>query len=204
MKDDGLLRDAVAQRMSTHQTLEELMSEIEQGRSVEDLEDALISSWESEHPEHIEIPREKSTAGKILLFTGPLAAAAALIILLGLPLQTGPIRWKSDYGTAPHLRGNTATQTAYSQSELEWVDELLRLAVERNFSPASKNARWSLEINLQELTNGALAAEISGHSKDRPEQILRWNRDFQPSENLRSEIPRFGKQIARDLTAQEN
>lgn len=189
---DPALREALEDRRSSHETLTELDSGV---LSNEQIEEQLLAEWAAEHPEYAEKSKPR-TGRKFLQIAAPLAAAAALVLLLTLP--SGPIRWqRTVYGNAPQWRGESAAQPHYTRAELKQAARELQAAVEAAGEPVQE---WTLRIYLQELANGTLAAELSGSisSTDRSDTV-RWNESFQSLENFRQNVPRCGKQIADEL-----
>ncbi len=200
LSNDAELREAVECARRPHHEFKTLLPHLEDEGFDELLEERLLAKWESEHPEYAEIPR-KTPPHRILLFAAPLAAAAALALLIGLPLQTGPVHWqRTAYGTAPQLRGQTGTGAYYTRSDLKTLDRALRqsgeAACRQQGEPPEK---WTLKISLQELIGGALAVEVSGHPRGEPDFSKVWKKSFQGLEPFQTEVPRFGKQIAEVL-----
>ncbi|MBL7017194.1 MAG: hypothetical protein ISR84_06525 [Kiritimatiellales bacterium] len=198
-QEDPALNDALEECRATHQVLAELGRE---ALSDEQLADKLMAEWAAEHPEYAESPARRRT----LRFALPLAAAAALVLLLTLP--AGPIRWQRTlYGNTPQLRGEPAAQAGYARADLKQAARELQDAVEAFGDPAEK---WTLQITLQELADGALDVEVSGSRRENsnawknsgakaPPSSNAWKKSFQSLENFRQNIPRFGKQIADAL-----
>ncbi|QHI69068.1 anti-sigma factor family protein [Tichowtungia aerotolerans] len=195
LQEDSDLRQAYEEQMSTHAALGELLTpSVEEILSEEELTEKLIAEWAAEHPEQLE-DRTPKTRRKILPFALPLAAAAALVILFALP--SGPIRWQSTvYGSAPRLRGDSAEQSRYTKAQFKQAVGELQKTVE---SSCDASKKWTLRIYLQELADGALGIEVTGHSHHNTGLSKVWEKSFQSLENFREEVPRFGKQIANEL-----
>jgi hypothetical protein len=182
---DPALKVELEESRNTHDILKTLLPHGELNQ--EELTNQLLAQWETEHPEFAQEPEIRSKP-KILRFAAPLAAAAAVIILLALP--SGPIDWQRTlYGSAPQLRGEPATQPHYTRSDLKQAVRELQDAIEESFDGSGTP---SLQISIQELADGALAVEIIGTSRH-------WNESFQSLETFRRNVPTFGKQIADDL-----
>ncbi|NLX24366.1 MAG: hypothetical protein GXY61_00170 [Lentisphaerae bacterium] len=93
------------------------------------LEKELLAEWESEHPEYQETVGRRNRVIRLLI---PVAAAAALVLGLTLPLHRGRINWeRTVYGSAPQLRGESSTQPVYSRDDLKQTSRDLREAVEK-------------------------------------------------------------------------
>jgi len=214
VQNNPSLRQEFDECQSTHRQLTDLLPD---QNSVEisnkRLEAKLLAEWQAEHPEYAETRREKP-CGNILRFTLPLAAvAAAVAILLALPSPS--IHWqRTVYGSAPQLRGQTATPPHYTRTDLKQVSRELQDAI----NEASRQSQgWNLKISLQELADGALAVEVAGlpqcesgfpkvwknEARCTAVSSRVWNKNFQGLENFRQNIPRFGKQIADDLAGQD-
>jgi hypothetical protein len=162
------------------------------------LENLLLEEWEAEHPELRE--PEKVSSNRILRLVIPLAAAA-VIVLVAMPLRPSPIDWqRTAYGTAPQLRGQLETRLHYRSTELKRIDRALRLAIETEVKQLPEPIEpWQLKIHLQELAAGALAIEISGHPVDHPEASRIWNLNFKDMETCIDGLPMVGKQVANEL-----
>ncbi len=205
LHSDPHLREALDACRETHQELESILPLLdgEDAAADDQLEERLLAEWEAEHPEYAETPIRRPRR-KILYFSLPLAAAAAAVILLSLSLQTKPIHWqRTAYGTAPQLRGQPEMQPHYTRTELKQINRELQKAIEIHIEqlPVLPDP-WKLKIYLQELANGALSVEISGHPRADPVQSTQWNRGFQSLEIFRESIPLLGKQVADDLAGQ--
>lgn len=198
VQSNPVLHQKLNEYRATHEQLKNILPLLNDEKiSDEHLEEALLTEWESEHPEYAERPARKPL-GKILRFTLPLAAAAAAAILLALP--SASIHWqKTIYGSAPQLRGQPIAKTHYTRAELKQASRELQNAVNE---ACRQPERWNLQISLQELADGALAVEVSGHLRGNSGVSKIWNKNFQGLEPFRQEIPRFGKQIADDLAKQ--
>jgi hypothetical protein len=198
LQNDSALRQTLNECRDTHKQLTSLLPILNSSASPNRrLEKNLLAEWEDEYPEYAETSHGKPQR-KILRFTLPLAAvAAAAAILLALPSPS--IHWQRTlYGSAPQLRGRPAVPPHYTRTDLKQVSRELQDVINK----ASQQAeRWSLKISLQELADGALAVEISGHT---PTVSKVWNQNFQGLENFRQNIPKFGKQITDDLAKQEH
>ncbi|MFA7256946.1 MAG: hypothetical protein WC047_05170 [Kiritimatiellales bacterium] len=198
LQNDSALRQTLNECRDTHKQLKGLQPILNSSTAPNRrLEKKLLAEWEAEHPEYAETSHGKPPS-KILRFTLPLAAvAAAAAILLALPAPS--IHWQRTlYGSAPQLRGQPAVPPHYTRTELKQVSRELQDAINKAGQPA---AHWSLKINLQELADGALAVEVSGHTATVSKV---WNQNFQGLEKFRQNIPRFGKQIADDLAKQDH
>ncbi len=207
LADDAKLRETTEHCKATHRVLGSLLADLtlpEPNEGDEAVEDRLIAEWEAEHPEYAEAPRRKP--GRILMFTAPLAAAAALFVILTLPRQTGPVLWQNTaFGTAPQLRGEPAIRAHYSRNDLKEFDRALRHSIETAcLQQDSESGPWKLQISLQELAGGALSVEVSGHPLADPGASNHWNENFQEADTFRAELPTFGKQIADELTGSSN
>lgn len=205
LENDPALQQALDERLSTHQALAELLPQLDitdTGTSQE--EEQLLAEWEAEHPEYRE--PSKTSSGKIIRLGIPLAAAAAaMFLLLAPPRPSGPIHWqRTSYGSAPQLRGDITPDTHYSRSELKQVVRELQQAIDETFVPQQEVLiAWKLQIHFQELVNGALTVEITGHPRKAPDQIRIWNMDARNLDSLREAIPGFAKQVADELAEQD-
>lgn len=188
LTEDSALREAFKERRATHEELAKLDQEV---LSDEQLEEQLLAEWVAEHPEYAEKTNPR-TRRNILRFSIPLAAAAAIVILLARP--SDPIRWqRTVYGSAPQLRGEPAAQPQYTRADLKLAARKLQDAVNSTCNPPDK---WTLQIHLQELAGGALAVEVSGRSRETSKV---WTENFQSLETFHQNVPRVGNQIVDDL-----
>lgn len=195
LQENPELQSAFEEYKATHTLLKEtLASSSEKFLSEEELTEKLIAEWASEHPDQMDAPRQKPRR-KVLYFSAPLAAAAALVIFLSLP--SGPIRWQNTaFGNAPQLRGETGKGSFYTRPQLNQAVTELQTTVEASCDPSTE---WTLRVYLQELTNGALAIEISGHSNTPAKTSKVWEKTFQSLEDFQKKVPTLGKQIAGEL-----
>jgi anti-sigma factor RsiW len=194
LENDPDLRVALEESRAMHKDLEYALPRFSTEEGTDDqLEEQLLAEWEAEHPEYAEVPA-LNPRRKILQFTLPLAAAAAAVILLSLSLQTGPVQWqRTAYGTPPQLRDQSNAQARYSRAQLKEIDQKFKQAVES----ASQHAeQWILQVSLQELTDGALAIEISGYPRHKPDSPKTWSEHYQSLEEFHDNIPVLAKQIA--------
>lgn len=166
-----------------------------------ELVQTLIAEWDQEHPEKT-ATTPRTSHGRILWFAAPVAAAAALIALLTMSLHPGPIHWqRTAYGTAPQLRGETASAGFYSRSDLKHFDNTLRKTIESARStPSGVAEKWTLQIHLQEMAGGTLVVELSGHPHKPPATSKCWNKSFQHSAVLHAELQAFGTHIAKEIS----
>lgn len=200
LKNNDALRQELDECRATHKSLETLLPEFDTATtSHQKLEETLLAEWEAEHPEYAEKPAADKPRAKILRFALPLAAAAAAVILFALPSPS--IRWQSTvYGDAPQLRGVIGAQPYYTRDDLKQISRDLQNAVEAAGKPP---VHWTLQISLQELAEGALEVEVSGHPRGTSGPSRVWNKNFQTLETFRRNLPMFGKQIASDLAGQD-
>lgn len=198
VQNNPVLRQKLNEYKTTREQLKNVLPLLTDEENLDKhLEENLLAEWQSEHPEYAERPAQSPTR-KILRFTLPLAAAAAAAILFALP--SAPIHWQNTiYGSAPQLRGQPITKTHYTRAELKQASRELQDAVN---DACSQPERWTLQISLQELADGALAVEVSGHLRGNSGVSKIWNRNFNALETFRREIPSFGKQIADNLAKQ--
>ena len=188
LTEDPALREALDECRMTHEGLTALGQKT---LSNEQLEEQLLADWVAEHPEYAEEPSQP-TRRKILRLSLPLTAAAAVVILLALPSK--PIRWQNTaYGKAPQLRGESAMSPHYTREDLKKAASELQNTINSTDNDPKK---WTLQILLQELINGALTVEVSGQSQG---ASMTWAEHFQSLEEFRQKIPMFGKKIADDL-----
>lgn len=195
LADDASLRDALEECRAMHEDLEQL-SDLR-------LEDQLLAEWEAEHPQFQE--ERKPGRAKIIRFTLPLAAAAAIILLLALPLSQGPVHWQRTlYGIAPQLRGYAETQARYSRADLKRINTELQSAIEEHLAALpTPPADWKLQIQLQELAGGHLAVEVSGHPVDQPDVEKLWEDVFQSQTSETENISSLARRIATDIAEQK-
>lgn len=199
LQNDATLRAALDEYRATHTRLKDLMPHIDEvALDNQKLEESLLAEWESEHPEYAETSADQPRR-KILRFALPLAAAAAAAILL-FALPSDPIRWQRTlYGSSPQLRGQSAAQPRYTQSDLNpAVDQLQKIIS----NTGQLTEQWNLQVSLQELADGALSVEVAGQPRRNRGFSRVWNENFQTLEDFRQKLPRFGKQIADDLTGE--
>ncbi len=205
LHSDPYLRKALDACRKTHRELESILPLLDGGDTAADdqLEERLLAEWEAEHPEYAETPVCRPRR-KILYFSLPLAVAVAAVILMSLSLHPGSIHWqRTAYGTAPQLRGQPGMQPHYTRTELKQINRELQKAIEIHLEQLPVLSEpWKLRIYLQELANGALSVEISGHPRADPGQTIQWNRSFQSLEVFRKSIPLLGKQVADGLAGQ--
>jgi hypothetical protein len=196
---------ATHEQLSAH--LPHLVDSIPSNRVLGSL---LLAQWEAEHPEYATDDAAEPPRRKILHFALPLAAAAAAAILL-LSLPYPSIHWQHTVcGAALQLRGETAATPQYTPTQLKHAARELQDAVN---TAGPLPSPWNLQVSLQELIDGALTVEVEGHlrkpfwkaNSPRDTRTSRvWNKNFQTLETFRQNIPRFGKQIADDLAAQDH
>ncbi|MBN2685259.1 MAG: hypothetical protein JXR40_08260 [Pontiellaceae bacterium] len=190
-EEDPSLKQEVDACKAVHQDLEAWGDQL--------LENELLAEWESEHPEYQE---KRSRHGPMIRLAVPLAAAAALVLLLALPLHRGPINWeRTVYGSAPQLRGESSGQPVYRRDDLKNAGRTLRKAVEEHLSEHTEfSEKWTLQIAFQEQKDGYLMVEVSGHSKRYPELKSVWEETIPGKERLSAELIVFAERIADDLT----
>jgi hypothetical protein len=163
------------------------------------LQETLLAEWESEHPQYRETENKKEFRSRIIRLSIPLAAAAALVLLLANPLHQGPVDWeRTVYGPAPQLRGPSEAQPIFSRADLKQVNRDLRRVVEKHLVDSARK-NWKLQIQFQEFADGYLLIEVSGHPKGNPERDLQWDRTFQGKVHLQNKVAEFAKLIADDL-----
>ena len=180
-----------------------LQTQLEEFRSLhQDLTDVgdlllgeqLIHDWEAEHPEYKDQPKKENR--RIIRFSLPIAAAAAVLFVFTIPFQhRGPIHWqRTAYGDAPRMRGQTAGEAQYSADRLKQMNEQLQDVIEFNLANKAPNAgKWTLKIHLQELANGYLSVEIYGHPRKDPKSTEFWSATFQKPDR---EIADFAQRVA--------
>jgi hypothetical protein len=205
LESDKVLRKAVEERQETNRVLENTLPHLDAEENNRPFVDHLLEQWEAEHPEYQE-PAVYSR-GKIIRMTFPLAAAAAaMVVLLASPLGKGPIQWqRTTYGTSLQIRGEAEIESRYDRSKLKQVNHTLQETIEseRSKHPSSPD-RWMLSIQLQELVQGSLAIEVSGHPKSKPDHPSVWTATFLGEEDLRTNLPGFARQIAKDIAGQDS
>jgi len=209
-KDPGL-REKLDECLITHNELKDLLPlPAKEAGSSDALAEKRLSEWEEDHPEYAETNTHE-TPRNILRLSLPLAAAAALVLLLTLPWNPSPTHWqRTAYGSAPQLRGEPIVQPLYTRAQLRQCGRELQDAVD---AVSQQPEQWTLKLYLQELTNGALSVEVSGSRrgfskgwknkgvKAQPSSKV-WKESFQGLEDFHQNVPRFGKQIADDLARQ--
>ncbi|MEE9367421.1 MAG: hypothetical protein V3V05_01015 [Pontiella sp.] len=204
LETDAELRTALEACRETHGDLENILPLIFKNDATDQRinEEQLIAEWEADNPKFSETAFNKPRR-KIIRLIVPLAAAAAAIIVLNLTMQTGPIDWqRTSYGTDPLLRGQLGRVPHYSRNELKQVCRELQGEIEIN--RAESSGTWKLKISIQELANGALAVEVSGHPYADPNRSNQWNESFQNLDVFRDNLPLFGKQVADGLEGPSN
>ncbi len=202
LENDAELREALEARRLIHGDLEHLLPILTQDDAEDNvLEAQLLEEWEAEHPEF----REPDTAqqrepNRVIRLLIPLAAAA-VILLVAMPLRPSPIDWeRTIFGAAPQLRGQLNIQAHYSSSELKGIERALRLAIETEIKQLPEPAEpWQLKIQIQELAAGAIMIELSGHPADRPDESRIWTLNFPELETCIAGLPAVGKQVAGEL-----
>lgn len=195
------LQQALEERKATHAELNEILPLLH--AEDEQLEQELLAEWEAEHPEYQKPPKRKRTIKFPLL---ALAAAAAALMLVMHPWAQGPIDWqRTALGSAPQLRGATGSQGYYSAAELKQAARDLQVAAEtRLLELSEKPAKWTLKISMQELANGLVAIEVSGHPQRQPNRAEIWGRTFDSLESLREHTNTFAGQIAEDIVSRNH
>ncbi|MGE4489627.1 MAG: anti-sigma factor [Kiritimatiellales bacterium] len=203
LKNDPALRQAVEHSRAVDSELKALLPAFDKEIPVDNLEDLLLTAWDEEHPEYGDDAPPARSSRRILYFAAPLAAAAALALIVSLPMQTGPIHWQRIVtGTAPQLRGTEQNTLFYTPADLKQLGSTLSQAIDNAYPDRGKSVTdWVLQIHLQELAEGALTVEVSGYPSSDPARSRVWNESFQTLENFRTEVPTFGKRIADDLAA---
>ncbi|MFC1468180.1 hypothetical protein ACFLQY_05825 [Verrucomicrobiota bacterium] len=200
LENSGELRQALEERQSTHKELQALLPllEDEDTRTAE----ALLAEWETEHPKYQEQPPRK----KIIKFPLLAAAAAALVMLVMQPWSQGPIDWqRTAIGAAPQLRGESGVHGHYSSGKLRQAARDLQEATETRLMELTDTpAAWRLQIAMQELAEGALDVEVSGHPRSQPEQTEIWSRTFVSLPAFREGTGSFAHQIAEDIGRRNN
>lgn len=194
LKNDEVLQQALEERQATHALLNEAAKETDN----EALVDVLLDKWESEHPEFSEKPSYSRT--KIIKLGIPLAtAAAAAFVLISAPWR--PIHWeKTVYGENPLFRNGLKADFIYSRSDLKRTSKLIRRTIESELTRQGLlDAKWSFKLHLQEVNEGMVLVEISGHPEDDADAPLIWKRDFQSLEILQENIPQLATEIADDI-----
>ena len=189
LKNSPSLQNALEECREIHRNMELLGDRL--------LEEHLLAEWESEHPEFQE--KQPRLQTKIIRFAIPLAAAAAVILLLSLPLHQSPVNWqRTVYGSPPQLRGLAGNKQHYTSTDLKEINRALQDAIESSIQQISIEP-WKLQIHLQELASGYLAVEVSGHAKSVPDKSKTWEAIFQDMEHFNAEAPAFAELIANDM-----
>lgn len=201
VNSDSELRRELANCAATHASLKEFLPGVD--APCDERAEDLLKQWEAQHPEFDEDTKTRPTLRHLRLILPLTAAAAAALLAWANPIA--PIRWQTpNVGNAPQVRG-TASQTAhYTQTQLKQAALELQTAVEQTIQ--SEN-RWSLQVSLQELHDGAVAVEISGKprngwnplSRSNEDQAMRWQDTFNEVHQFQQAIPELAARIAKDL-----
>lgn len=202
LRADADLCDQLATYRGLHQELEQIIPFLdEEAVADEQFEQMLLAEWEKEHPEFSE--RENSLlVRKTISFMVPAAAAAAaLIFLMALPRQGGPIHWeKTIYGEALQHRGQEHFAVHYERDDLEQISRQLRSLIEAEMAE-ELSSEWILRIQMQELAGGALALEVSGHPRGEPDVLARWYRTFLGEQDIAGNLQTFARQTAEEIAS---
>ena len=170
-----------------HQDLELLSNKM--------LEEKLLAEWESEHPEYQKnSPPIKRGIIPVIL---SIAATAAIVLFIALPLHHGSINWQSTTYGSLQERGESEVNSAYSQASLKSINNELQRKIEENLS--KKSEHWKLKINIQELANGYFVVEISGNPRNTPNQSKTWQETFNGMGHFSSTSDFFAKRVASDI-----
>ncbi len=192
LDEDEVLRQSVAESRTLHQDLAELGNQ--------NLVEHLLEEWEVEHPEYRE--PGKPAGRRTIRFALPLtAAAAAVLLLLSLPLHQGPVHWqKTIYGSGPQLRGELGTSLVFSRDDLSELSRVLQDAVETRIDALpTEPGPWKLRIRMQELANGYLGLEVSGYPRAEPDRLKTWDETFDGSEPVDASLQQFAERIVADM-----
>lgn len=194
LKKNDVLRQAMKERKVT----DALMREAAKDADNEPFVDVLLNKWEAEHSEFRENPANSSA--RIIKLGIPLAtAAAAMFVLLSAPWRH--VHWeRTVLGENPQLRNDSDVDPFYSRSDLKRAAKLIRQAIESEVSNNPKPAnKWSLKIHIQEVNDGNLLVEVSGHPENNSSSSRVWKSDFQSLETLQDHTRVLAAEIANDL-----